>query len=444
MQTHFSDEQLADEQIKQADDILRKCVHCGFCTATCPTFVLTGDERDSPRGRIWMIRDFLEQDSPPDSRLQYHLDRCLTCLSCMTTCPSGVDYMHLVDIGREKLDKHTPRPLADRLVRWLLSMVVPYAGRFHLALRAARLAKPVSFMLPRRLRAMVSLAPATSHSLDPIGATDRLYADNIITPVRRVMLLAGCAQRAIDPEINAATVRLLNRLGIEVEVREQAACCGALAHHISAHDKAKQTICQTADAWRDEIEAGTIDAIIVNTSGCGTQLKDYAGLLAGEPEYAEIGQKISKLTMDISELLASIDTLPQNVPNGLTVAYHAACSLQHGQKVLQAPKQLLARAGFKVVSPAESHLCCGSAGVYNVLQPELSQQLQVRKLSALNATNADIVAAGNLGCINQLASGAMPICHTVQLLDWAYGGPEPAGLAQTGITAGITIASASN
>jgi len=434
MQTHFSASQLAQPQIQQADDILRKCVHCGFCTATCPTFVLTGDERDSPRGRIWMIRDFLEQDSPADSRLQYHLDRCLTCLSCMTTCPSGVDYMHLVDIGRERLDSATSRSPADRLVRWMLSQIVPHAGRFHLALLAARLAKPVSFLLPKRLRAMVSLAPATPRPLDEIGRTDASYSDSTVTSVKRVMLLTGCAQRAIDPDINAATISMLNRLGIEVVVKAQAGCCGALAHHISAHDIAKQTMRQTADAWRGEIESGRIDAIIVNSSGCGTQLKDYAHLLADEPEYADIGRKISDYAMDISELLASLDSLPQQAPNGLTVAYHAACSLQHGQKVTDAPKALLARAGFNVVSPAESHLCCGSAGVYNVLQPELSQQLQARKLSALNATGADMVAAGNLGCINQLADSTAPICHTIQLLNWAYGGDVPAAVAQTGIT----------
>ena len=430
MQTHFSAEQLADPHIKHADDILRKCVHCGFCTATCPTFVITGDERDSPRGRIWMMRDFLEQDSPADSRLQYHLDRCLTCLSCMTTCPSGVDYMHLVDIGREKLDSHTTRPLADRIIRWLLRMTVPQASRFHLALHAARLAKPFSFMLPKRLKAMLSLVPATSYRLDPIGKTDSLYANNKATPVRCVMLLAGCAQRAIDPEINAATVRLLNRFGVDVLVRQNAACCGALAHHISAHDQVKQTMRQTADAWRKEIEAGTIDAIVVNTSGCGTQLKDYAGLLADDPNYADIGKQISALSMDISELLASLDKLPQNASNGLVVAYHAACSLQHGQRVIDAPKQLLKGAGFTIVNPAEAHLCCGSAGVYNVLQPDLSQQLQARKQAALNATGADLVAAGNLGCINQLSSANMPICHTVQLLDWAYGGPTPMAITQ--------------
>ena len=434
MQTHFSATQLAEPQIQQADDILRKCVHCGFCTATCPTFVLTGDERDSPRGRIWMIRDFLEQDSPADSRLQYHLDRCLTCLSCMTTCPSGVDYMHLVDIGRERLDSTTSRPLADRLVRWMLSHIVPHAGRFHLALLAARLAKPVSFLLPKRLKAMVSLAPATPQPLDRIGGTDASYADKDTASIKRVMLLAGCAQRAIDLEINAATIRLLNRFGIEVVVKSQASCCGALAHHISAHDKAMQTMRQTADAWRDEIEAGRIDAIIVNTSGCGTQLKDYGHLLADDADYAEIGSQISDYAMDISELLARLDVLPLNAPNGLVVAYHAACSLQHGQKVTEAPKALLERAGFRIVSPAESHLCCGSAGVYNVLQPELSQQLQARKLSALNATGADIVAAGNLGCINQLADSTAPICHTAQLLDWAYGGDAPAAVAQAGIS----------
>lgn len=423
MQTHFSAAQLARSEIQTADEILRKCVHCGFCTATCPTFVLTGDERDSPRGRIWMMRDFLEQDSPPDPRLQYHLDRCLTCLSCMTTCPSGVDYMHLVDIGRAELAKTQRRPAFDRFMRWMLSQTIPFAPRFHRLLRLASLAKPFAFMMPARIKAMLSLLPRSRKPLDKVGASDKVFAVSQGKAVKRVMLLQGCAQRAINPEINAATIRLLNRLGVEVIVRAQAACCGALAHHIDAEDAASATMKNTIDAWSKDLD--DIDAIVVNTSGCGTQLKDYGHLMSKEAGYADAAQRISALACDISELLCEIAQWPDVQAPSLSVAYHAACSLQHGQKVTDAPKRLLRNAGFKVVNVAEPHLCCGSAGVYNVLQPELSSQLKHRKQTALNAAQADVIAAGNLGCINQLEGTQAPICHTVQLLDWAYGGPCP-------------------
>ena len=430
MQTHFTEAQLAQPDIAQADDILRKCVHCGFCTATCPTFVLTGDERDSPRGRIWMMRDMLEGSEMDAQKVGYHLDRCLTCLSCMTTCPSGVDYMHLVDIGRKHVAETTTRPFADRFMRKILELTVPVAGRFHLALKMASLAKFLAPLMPPRMRAMVTLAPAKVGKLDPVGGTDAVYsaADQYKKPVKRVMLLAGCAQRAIDPEINAATLRLLRRLGVEVLVRQRASCCGALAHHIDAHDAAHQQICATIDAWRPEVESGTIDAIIVNTSGCGTTLKDYGNLMRDDAEYADIAAKISALACDVTELLDRVEMGQSVAPRGLSVAYHSACSMQHGQKITELPKQLLSRAGFDIKAIANAHLCCGSAGVYNVLQPDLSHGLKERKLASINKAGADIVAAGNLGCINQLADVDAPICHTVQLLDWAYGGPTPSQL----------------
>ena len=430
MQTHFTDTQLAQPDIAQADDILRKCVHCGFCTATCPTFVLTGDERDSPRGRIWMMRDMLEGSEIDVQKVGHHLDRCLTCLSCMTTCPSGVDYMHLVDIGRKHVAETTARPFADRLIRKILALTVPAAGRFHIALKMASLSKFLAPLMPPRMRAMVTLAPAKVGKLDPVGATDAVYtaAHQHKKPIKRVMLLAGCAQRAIDPDINAATLRLLKRLGIEVLVRQRASCCGALAHHIDAHDAAHQQICATIDAWRSEVESGTIDAIIVNTSGCGTTLKDYGNLMRDNAEYADIAAKISALACDITEFLDSVEMGQSVAPRGLSVAYHSACSMQHGQKITELPKQLLSRAGFEIKAIANAHLCCGSAGVYNVLQPDLSQGLKERKIVSINKAGADIVAAGNLGCINQLADVDAPICHTVQLLDWAYGGPAPTQL----------------
>lgn len=431
MQTHFDLAALARPEIKTADDILRKCVHCGFCTATCPTYVLTGDERDSPRGRIWMMRDLLgggDREAKVNyDDISHHLDRCLTCLSCMTTCPSGVDYMHLVDIGRAEVQQKTERSVADRLLRHVLAMTVPYAERFHLALRIARLAKPFSSLLSGRLKAMVSLAPARLRPLDPVGRADEVYAAE--TPVgRRVILLAGCAQRALDPDINAATIRLLNRQGVDVVVRQQASCCGALAHHINAADKAHAQMAATCSAWAGEVGSGQFEAIIVNTSGCGTTLKDYGDLMKDDPIYAQTAKQISELAMDISEYLSRSLTLPPLPRQDLSIAYHAACSLQHGQKILNTPKDLLANAGFDVKTPADSHLCCGSAGVYNVLQPDLSQQLKERKAESLNKTGADIVCAGNLGCIHQLSGVGSPICHTVQILDWAYGGPKPEAL----------------
>ena len=431
MQTHFSETALQRPEIQMADDILRKCVHCGFCTATCPTFVLTGDERDSPRGRIWMMRDALGGGDTGDQMnmgdVGYHLDRCLGCMSCMTTCPSGVDYLHLVDIGRAEVEKTTKRSLADTVIRKLLAGLVPNVRMFNLALKLAMMGRPFASILPRRLAAMIGSAPAKLGAIDTVGAKDQIFSPETSVK-KRVLLLQGCAQRAIAPEINAATLRLLSSLGVEVVVRTHASCCGGLAHHINESDSAHRHISATARAWRADIDADNLDAIIVNTSGCGTTLKDYGQLLSDDRELAQTGARISALAMDITEFLAEHTQLPALPEKGLSVAYHAACSLQHGQKVTAAPKTLLATAGFEVRQIAESHLCCGSAGVYNILQPELAGQLQSRKVTNINKAEADIVATGNLGCINQISGAEAPVCHTVQLLDWAYGGPVPAGL----------------
>ena len=431
MQTHFSKASLERPEIKMADDILRKCVHCGFCTATCPTFVLTGDERDSPRGRIWMMRDALGGGDTGDQMaladVGYHLDRCLGCMSCMTTCPSGVDYLHLVDIGRAEVEKTMTRPIADALIRKLLAGLVPRAGLFNLALKLAGLGRPFAGIMPRRIAAMLRSAPEKLGGVDKIGAIDQIFAPE--KPVqKRVILLQGCAQRAIAPQINAATLRLLSALGVEVVVRQLARCCGGLSHHINESDSAHQQMAATARAWKADIDKGNLDAIIVNTSGCGTTLKDYAHLLSADAELAQTGEKITSLAMDITEFLAAHADLPALPEKGLSVAYHSACSLQHGQKVTSTPKNLLENAGFEVRLIAESHLCCGSAGVYNILQPELASQLQSRKIGNINKAKADIVAAGNLGCINQIAGADAPVCHTIQLLDWAYGGLVPQGL----------------
>lgn len=427
MQTHFTEAQLADPKIREADTILRKCVHCGFCTATCPTFVMTGDERDSPRGRIWMLREVLESPETVSADTSYHIDRCLGCLSCMTTCPSGVDYGHLVDIGREKLDELVPRSFFDKMMRWMLAKTIPFAARFHVLMWLAKLARPIAAILPVQIRAALKKLPAKVPPLDKIGARTEVFAATGKT-IKRVALLAGCAQRALDPDINASTIRVLNRLGVEVVVRREAHCCGALAHHIGQPAEAHSAVRAALLAWREEISAKGLDAIVVNASGCGTMVKDYGHMLGDDAELAGIAAAVSEMTMDISQLLAEIGIEgiiePSKDGRG-EIAYHSACSLQHGQKIHDLPQRLLTVAGFSVKQPLNPHLCCGSAGVYNILQPEMANGLRERKLETLQKTGAIAVAAGNIGCISQLHSGDLPVRHTVQFIDWASGGPSP-------------------
>ncbi len=407
MQTNFTPDQLQDPKLAEANAILRACVHCGFCTATCPTYQVLGDELDSPRGRIYLIKDMLEQGRPADAKTVQHIDRCLGCLACTTTCPSGVDYMHLLDQARGHIEATYRRPLMDRLLRATLARILPYPTRFRAALWLAQLARPFQRMIPdARLRAMLDLAPKS------LPAPQTLIAPHVTAPKMRVALMTGCAQKVLDPEINAATVRLLTRLGAQVVIPEQG-CCGALTHHMGrdATGFARANI----DAF---LAAGPIDAIVINTSGCGTTVKDYGHLLGTDD-----ARTIAAKAMDISEVLAKLDLPAGNM--GLSVAYHAACSLQHGQQIKSLPKELLKRAGFRVVEPADSHLCCGSAGTYNLLQPEISGQLRDRKRATLAATGADIIATGNIGCMMQIGG---PVVHMVQLLDWATGGPKPAAL----------------
>jgi len=432
MQTHFTDIQLADPLVREADSILRKCVHCGFCTATCPTFVITGDERDSPRGRIWMLREVLESPDTVSADTSYHIDRCLGCLSCTSTCPSGVDYAHLLDIGRHKLDDLVPRTLADKAMRRLLAAFIPHAAKFRLMMQLARLGRLFAFLLPASMQAALKKLPRQVPKLDPVGQKTQLFAPPSTgsnSVMKRVILLAGCAQRALDPEINASTIRVLNRLGIEVVVRQEAHCCGALAHHIGETAAADSTIRAAILAWHEEITTGQIDAIVVNASGCGTMVKDYGHLMQHDPELAPLAAVISAKAKDISEILSAVDIAPilQTAQTGLygTLAYHSACSLQHGQKIHDLPLALLQQAGFDIVQPANGHLCCGSAGVYNILQPEMADELQQRKLTSLRETGAVAVAAGNIGCIAQLNSNGLPVRHTVQFIDWASGGPKP-------------------
>ncbi|HZT47285.1 MAG TPA: glycolate oxidase subunit GlcF [Hyphomicrobiaceae bacterium] len=434
MQTSFTAQQLKSPRIAEIDKILRRCVHCGFCTATCPTYVLLGDERDSPRGRIYLMKEMFEHDRPASPEVQHHVDRCLSCLSCMSTCPSGVDYMHLVDHTRAHIEATGRRGFRERLARTLLAAVLPYPERFRLALRGARFARPFTGLLRRlgfkELVAMLELAPMGL--LRSARFTGPGTASTKAERRKRVILLAGCAQQVLRPEINDATIRLLARRGVDVEVAPGAGCCGALVHHMGREADAVAMAKRNVDAWTKLMDRGErIDAVIVNASGCGTTVKDYAHMLAREPGYAERAAKIAGMARDVTEFLASYDMGPPARWSSLRVAYHSACSLQHGQRISEEPRKLLRNAGFTVVEVPEGHLCCGSAGTYNILQPAIAAELRDRKVANIKSMRPDVVAAGNIGCITQLATGmSIPIAHTVELLDWAYGGPMPRGLEE--------------
>jgi len=434
MQTHFTDAQLSDPDTAVSNQVLRSCVHCGLCTATCPTFLLLGDELDSPRGRIYLIKDMLETNRPAPPEVVLHVDRCLSCLSCVTTCPSGVHYMHLVDHARAYIERTYRRPWSERLIRGALGRIIPRPWLFRLALTGAGLVRPLGRLVPgqgmlaRRVRAMLALAPA--HVPGP-DANDgpRVHAARGQRKLR-VALLAGCAQQVLMPEINAATIRLLTRLGCEVVVAEGAGCCGSLNHHMGQHSPAMALAWANIEAWSREIDEGGLDAVVINASGCGTTVKDYGFMFRDEPtEIREKAERISEIAVDVTELLTRIGYTPTREKPGLTVAYHAACSLQHGQQITNEPKALLRKAGFRVVEPSEGHLCCGSAGTYNMLQPEIATRLRTRKLRNIARTKPDLVAAGNIGCITQLAGDGLPIVHTVALLDWMAGGPRPEGMS---------------
>jgi glycolate oxidase iron-sulfur subunit len=430
MQTTFTPEQLKDPAIQRSNEVLRTCVHCGFCTATCPTYQVLGDELDSPRGRIYLIKDMLENGRPADEKTVKHIDRCLSCLACMTTCPSGVHYMHLVDHAREYIEQTYKRPLFERVLRWTLARILPYPTRFRVALLGAKIGRPFAFLMPdARLKAMLAMAPK---QIPPVSRND----DPQVFPAQgerkmRVALMTGCAQRALNTDINDATIRLLTRLGCDVVIAEGQGCCGALTHHMGKTAESHATAAKNIRAWHREMTGEGLDAVVINTSGCGTTVKDYGHMFRNEALAAE-AKAVSEIAMDVSEVLMKLD-LPEGAPKGLKIAYHAACSLQHGQQIKTYPKDLLKRAGFKVSEPVDSHLCCGSAGTYNLMQPEISGELKARKVETLELTKPDIIAAGNIGCMMQIGSGTdIPIVHTVELLDWATGGPRPPALDAPG------------
>jgi len=432
MQTSFTLAQLADPHVAESEKILRKCVHCGFCTATCPTYVTLGNELDSPRGRIYLIKDMLENGRPADEEIVTHIDRCLSCLSCMTTCPSGVNYMHLVDHARVHIEQTYRRPFFDRTIRNLLAMVLPHPARFRAALKLAGLGRPFAglFGAVKPLRPVAAMLAMAPKKVPASSAVSRPATHNAKGERRgRVALLTGCAQSVLDPGINEATVRLLTRLGVEVVVPQGEGCCGALVHHMGREEAALADARRNVDAWTREIDRGGLDAIIITASGCGTTIKDYGFMLRLDQAYADKAARVSGLAKDVTEFLAAID-LPEPVAKqGLAVAYHSACSMQHGQKITRQPKDLLKRAGFDVREPKEGHLCCGSAGTYNIMQPEIAGKLRARKVGNIEATGAALVATGNIGCMTQIGGGTkLPVVHTVELLDWAYGGPKPDGV----------------
>ena len=427
MQTNFTPAQLADPDTAESEAMIRKCVHCGFCTATCPTYVLLGDELDSPRGRIYLIKEMLEADADPTPEVVRHIDRCLSCLACTTTCPSGVDYARLIDHARDYVEQRYQRPLVDRAWRALLAWLLPHRGRFAAALTLAPLGRPFMPLLARipALRpaaAMLALAPRNRPALRRAKPAHR-------HPNGRVILLQGCAEPVLAPQVREATVRLLGRMGYEAVFVRGEGCCGGLTHHMGKADAARAAARRNIAAWSAELDRGDVAAIVSTASGCGVALKDYGHLFREDAEMAEPARRVSDLAQDIVEFIdrAGLPDLVDHSP--LAVAYHAACSLQHGQKITTAPKRLLAAAGFEVRDVPEGHLCCGSAGTYNILQPEIAGQLRDRKLANIDRTGAEVIAAGNIGCLTQLASGsARPVVHTVELLDWATGGPRPAGL----------------
>jgi len=424
MQTNFSPELLADPDMAVSESVIRKCVHCGFCTATCPTYVLLGDELDSPRGRIYLMKDLLENQRTPTPEIVKHVDRCLSCLSCMTTCPSGVNYMHLVDHARAYIEERYGRPWHERLFRVLLAQILPHQGRFRIALALARLARPAiplveKFAVLRPMAAMLAMAPRRV-ALRPANAPSPATG-----PRRgRIALLQGCAEPVLRPEFRAATVRVLNRAGYDVVFAPGEVCCGALVHHLGREGAALEAARRNVDAWTREIDRG-LTAIVITASGCGTTIKNYGFMLRNDAAYAAQAERVSALAKDVSELLAEIE-LPPGEGRGMTVAYHAACSLQHGQKVTDAPVRLLVGAGYSVRTPVEQHLCCGSAGTYNILQPEIADALGARKVENLARLAPDVIATGNIGCAMQIGRRTgTPVVHTVELLDWALGGPPP-------------------
>jgi glycolate oxidase iron-sulfur subunit len=429
METNFSEKQLKDTDNKSSEKILRKCVHCGFCNATCPTYNLLGDELDGPRGRIYLIKDMLENNKPANEKIVKHIDRCLSCYSCMSTCPSGVNYMHLIDHGRHHIEKTYKRSFSERFIRSFISWTLSNATNFKFISFLTLLVKPFVYFFPKKIKQMINLMPVrfpprTLPKMEVYKATNKKK------PVARVALLTGCVQKVISPQINEATIRLLNRHNIEVIVPKKIKCCGSLNHHLGKEDIAKTTFKNNINLWYDEYINKGLDAIISNTSGCGTTLKDYGFIFRSDKEYKKKAKKISELTKDVSEYLAENVKLnfisPEKVDKKYRIAYHSACSMQHGQKIHKEPINLIKKTGNQVIEIPEGHICCGSAGTYNLLQTDIAKDLLKNKVINIEKINPEIISTGNIGCITQIANGTkIPILHTVEIIDWYTGGPKP-------------------
>tara|TARA_B110000467_G_scaffold125115_1_gene117453 strand:- start:418 stop:1716 length:1299 start_codon:yes stop_codon:yes gene_type:complete len=426
MQTSFTEKQLENKENKSSESILRKCVHCGMCNATCPTYGISGDELEGPRGRIYLIKDMLENNKPANKKITQHIDSCLSCYACMTTCPSGVNYMHLIDHGRNHVEETYNRPFIDRIFRNILSFVLPRPKVFLSLAILTKFIKPISFLMPEFLRNSLKLMP------DKIPSkkikTQKIYSPQNGKIISRVALLTGCVQRVISPEINEATIRLLNRHNVEVVVMPDIDCCGSLNHHLGKKDKAENSFVKNIKSWHNEYLANGLDAIISNTSGCGTTLKDYGHIFRNDKELKKQAKKISELTKDITEFLDENLKLniKKNEEKKYKIAYHSACSMQHGQKVHDQPKQLISKTGNEVLDIPEGHLCCGSAGTYNILHQKMAKSLLKNKVSNIEKIGPDFISTGNIGCMTQISTGTrIPIIHTVELLDWFTGGPKP-------------------
>jgi len=429
MQTNFTKKQLQDSNISSADGILRKCVHCGFCNATCPTYQIVGDELDGPRGRIYLIKDMLENDKPANEKIAKHIDRCLSCYACMTTCPSGVNYMHLVDHARNHIEKTFVRPFFDRFIRNLLSKILPSPTLFRMAGYSARLFYPFRFLFPKKIKNMMKYMPNSfpvsrqenKEIYSPVGKT---YA--------RVALLTGCVQRVISPQINDATIDILNRHGVEVIVPKKVDCCGSLNHHLGKEELAHKSFINNINSWFKWYEEKNLDAILVTTSGCGTTLKDYGYIFRDHPdkELRRKAKMVSSLAKDVTEYLGkNIKLNYVKKDQKFTIAYHSACSMQHGQKIHSQPMDLLKKTGNEIVEIPDGHLCCGSAGTYNLLQDEMAAELLKRKVSNIDKVKPDFISTGNIGCMTQISSGTkIPIVHTIEILNWYTGGEKPTAI----------------
>jgi glycolate oxidase iron-sulfur subunit len=429
MQTNFTKKQLQDSNISSSDGILRKCVHCGFCNATCPTYQIVGDELDGPRGRIYLIKDMLENDKPANEKIAKHIDRCLSCYACMTTCPSGVNYMHLVDHARNHIEKTFVRPFFDRFIRNLLSKILPSPTLFRMAGYSARLFYPFRFLFPKKIKNMMKYMPNSfpvsrqenKEIYSPVGKT---YA--------RVALLTGCVQRVISPQINDATIDILNRHGVEVIVPKKVDCCGSLNHHLGKEELAHKSFINNINSWFKWYEEKNLDAILVTTSGCGTTLKDYGYIFRDHPdkELRRKAKMVSSLAKDVTEYLGkNIKLNYVKKDKKFTIAYHSACSMQHGQKIHSQPMDLLKKTGNEIVEIPDGHLCCGSAGTYNLLQDEMAAELLKRKVSNIDKVKPDFISTGNIGCMTQISSGTkIPIVHTIEILNWYTGGEKPTAI----------------